>query len=235
MNITGNWELTAKTTGGDASIGVYLTSNAGSVSGIALGPSVSDNLCSPNGCCGSPIGIFKTGLTGTVDADGNLKLSTVAGGSPTFAMSGTVNGSAMTNGSFTVAGTCNTQGTMTGTEYAPLDGTYSGTLTSQVTGQSFAISATLDQSSSPNASGYLTLTGTATVSGNSCFSSGPVAISSTFVGNEFITALNNSQNATLGLDGDLTPGGNSLTVDYGFTPGNGTCTDDYGLGTLALQ
>lgn len=236
-NVTGNWELAASPTpGATVPLAIYLTSNAGSVSGIAEGPAPVDNVCTANGCCGTPIGVFyNVALTGTVDADGNLKLGTAAGATPDFAMTGTASGSTISNGSFTLTGTCSAQGTITGTEYAPLDGIYAGTVTSQATGQSYAVTTTLDQSNVPNASGYLNLTGTVSVSGYPCFSSGATPLSSTFLGNEFNAGMNPSPNATLSWSGTLSPDGKTLEIDYGFNQSGNSCNDDYGTGTLTLQ
>lgn len=240
-NITGNWELTANiTSGGTAPIAVYLTSNAGSVSGIAFGPPANDLLVNPDGCVGSPLGIFNgVVLTGTVDTSGNLKLGTAAGGSPAFAMTGTVSGAAISSGSFTLE--CNTsttvQGTITGIEYPPLDGTYSGTLTSQVTGQSFTMAMAPNQSSAPNSNGVLSLTGTVNVSGYSYIS--PTAMSFptgfTFVGNAFAMDVNSSSGEALYLAATLSPDGRTLQVTYGTFPSGGGLTQDYGTGTLSLQ
>jgi hypothetical protein len=240
-SITGNWGLTANlTSGGTVPIDVYLTSNAGSVSGIAYGPAATDNVCVANGCCGSPLGFFSgVALTGTVDASGNLKLGTPSTASnPAFAMTGTVSGSTLSNGSFTLSGTCNTQGTIAGIEYPPLDGTYIGTLTSQVTGQSFTMSITLSQSSAPNASGYLNLYETATVTGYPCIPSGtamPVIVSSTYLGNYFSFPLSLSSGGLLDQVGTLSTNGKTLGMDYSFPESGSSCSDDYGSGTLTLQ
>jgi len=238
-SITGNWGLTANlTSGGTVPIGVYLTSNAGSVSGIAYGPAATDNVCVANGCCGSPIGFFSgVALTGTVDSSGNLKLGTTAASNPAFAMTGTVSGSTLSNGNFTQSGTCNTQGTITGIEYPPLDGTYSGTLTSQVTGQSFTMAMAPNQSSAPNSYGFLSLTGTVNVSGYSYIS--PTAMSFptglTFLGNAFAMDVNSSSGEALYLTATLSPDGKTLQVTYGTFPSGGGLTQDYGTGTLTLQ
>ncbi|MGO8758422.1 MAG: hypothetical protein ACLQG3_09885 [Terracidiphilus sp.] len=238
-NITGNWEFTANlTTGGTAPIAVYLTSNAGSVSGIAMGPAATDNVCSSNGCCGSPIGFFSEALTGTVDADGNLKLGTAVAGNPAFSLSATVSGSTMTNGSFTLSGSCTTQGTVTGIEYPALNGTYSGTLASQITGQSFTVSVALDQSSAPNSYGYLGLGGTVNVTGYSCISSGgatPISLSASYIGNYFGASLTPASSETLGLLGTLSPDGKTLDVTYDVLLSGSSCNLDYGSGTLTLQ
>ena len=173
------------------------------------------------------------GLTGKVDAGGNLKLgSTGAGGGPVFNMTGTVSGSTLSNGSFTLTGHCTVQGTITGGQYPPLDGTYAGSLKSQVTGQSFTMSATLDQSSAPNSSGLLSLTGAVNVNGYPCISSASTPIDVGFVGDSF--GVYPSQSPALGWTGVLSLDGRTLAIDYGFST-SGNCNQDYGSGTLALQ
>jgi len=219
-------------------VAVYLTSNAGSVSGIAIGPPAVNNLCTANGCCGTPIGVFDEALTGTVDADGNVDLVNAANAKASFALTGTVTGSAMTNGKFALSGACTAAGTATGTEYQPLDGTYSGTLMSQVTGQSFMVSAALDQSGAPNSSGYIGLTGMVDATGYSCVSSGgatSISLNTTYLGNNLNASLIPSSNEMLSLLGTLSPDGTTLGVSYSSNDGTGSCNDDYGTGTLTLQ
>jgi hypothetical protein len=150
-----------------------------------------------------------------------------------------VSGPAISNGTFSLAnGGCSPQGTVTGTEYPPLNGTYSGTLTSGRTGQSFAVSAALNQSSGPNSDGYLTLVGTVNVSGFPCVASGgaaPFSLSTSYVGSYFNASLNPSPGATLFLTGTLSPDGKTLAVNYGFTLAGSSCNGDGGTGTLTLQ
>lgn len=239
MNITGNWELAVKTmSGGVASIAVYLTSTAGNVSGFAVGPAAVDNVCTSNGCCGGPIGLFNEALTGTIDTGGALKLGTAIAGNPAFAMTGTVSGSTLSNGSFTLAGACTTQGTVTGVEYPPLDGTYSGELTSKVMGQSFSVSEDLKQNSAPNSNGDLGLGGTVNVTGYACASSGNAALfalNSTYLGSFFSANLTPSSGATLFLLNTLSPDGKTLQINYGFAQSGNSCNGDYGSGTLTLE
>jgi hypothetical protein len=247
-DITGNWELSASVTStgstpltlAPAAIGIYLTSNAGSVSGIAYGPPANDLLVFPDGCVGGPLGIFNdVVLTGTVDSSGNLKLGTAAGSNPAFAMTGTVGGSTISSGSFTLE--CSTsaiaQGTITGVEYPALNGTYAGTLTSQATGQSFTMTMALNQGSAPNSYGVLSLTGTVNVSGYSYISATAMSFPSgfTFVGNAFAMDVNSSSGEALYLTATLSADGKTLPVTYGtFLSGSGL-TQDYGAGTLTLQ
>lgn len=240
-SVTGNWELTANvTSAGTAPIAIYLTSNAGNVSGIAFGPPATDLLVNPDGCVGSPIGIFNgVVLTGTVDTGGNLKLGTAAGSSPAFAMTGTVSGAAISSGSFTLecSNSATVQGTITGVEYPVLNGTYAGTLTSQVTGQSFMLSAAFNQGNAPNSSGVLSLTGTVNVSGYSYISPATMSVPTgfTFVGNAFSMDVNSSSGEALYLAAILSPDGKTLQVTFGTFPSGGGLTQDYGTGMLTLQ
>lgn len=236
-NMTGNWVLTANVAEeGTVPIAVYLTSNAGSVSGLAVGAPAVDLIVYGGGCVGSPIGMFSNvALTGTIDTEGNLKLSTAANAKPSATITGIVSGTSLSNGSFAIGGDCTTQGSMTGTEYATVNGTYSGTVTSEITGQSFTVTAALDQSSTPNSAGLLTLTGTATVSGYSCVPSGATAINASFVGDDFFLDLSNSPSGTLGWNGSLSPDGKTLGTSYGFSPASSGCKEDEGTGTLTLQ
>ncbi|HVN94593.1 MAG TPA: hypothetical protein VMT38_12910 [Terracidiphilus sp.] len=238
-NLTGNWVLTVSPgSGATVPIAIFLTENSGSVSGLAVGPAATDLLVYPDGCVGSPIGPFtNVALTGTVDSEGNLKLATAANAVPSATMTATVSGSSLSNGAFAIKGaaSCAPQGSMTGIEYAIVNGTYSGTVTSQATGQSFTVTATLQQSPLPNAEGLLALTGTATVSGYPCIPSGATAISASFVGAGFFTDLSNSPSGTLGWTGSLSPDGKTLGINYGFSPANSACKQDEGTGTLTLQ
>jgi hypothetical protein len=150
-------------------------------------------------------------------------------------MTGTASGSAISNGSFTLSGACTVQGTITGTEYAPLDGIYAGTVTSQATGESFTVTATLDQSSTPNSTGLLVLTGTASVSGYSCVPATATALNASFVGSEFFIELSDSSSGILGWTGSLSPDGKTLGISYGFSPASSACQEDFGTGTLTLE
>ncbi len=237
-NITGNWVFTANAgASGIEPISIYLASNAGSASGIAVLPP-EPQICVAGGFCGGPLTVMNTSLTGTIDASGNLTLgSTAPGGVPVFAMAGTVSGTTMSNGSFTLTGTEGTisQGSVAGVEYAALDGTYSGTVTSASTGQSFTVSALLNQSNGPNSSGLLGLTGTMTITGDSCVPSSAMAISTSFVGSGFQNGLNVTSSETLGVSGTLSPSGKTLAIQYGLSGASGSCSGDSAAGTLTLQ
>jgi hypothetical protein len=240
VNVTGNWEFTANPSGGGGvPFGVYLTSANGVVSGSAQVQIAFPQDCVA-GCCGGPFAEFNDALTGTADAEGNLTLgSAVPNGGPVFAMTGTVNSGTLTNGSFTLTGGCPAQGTIAGIEYPALNGTYAGTLTSEMTGRSFTIMATLDQSSTPNSGGAFNVSGTAGLTGYPCATSGTVGTPldqySSFLGNNLEVTMNAVPSGSLSLSGTLSPDEKTMAAQYAFVLMGSSCNDDYGSGTLTLQ
>ena len=235
-NITGNWQFIANPgPAGGIPIATYLTSANGVVSGTAQVQMAFPLYCAPNGCCGGPFYVFNRSLTGTVDAKGNLMLgSNVPNGGPVFTMTGQVNGESLNNGNYTLTGSCSDQGAVAGTEYPALNGTYTGTLTSQITGQSFAISATFDQSTAVTLSGVFDVTGTANLTGYPCVTSASVTGGS-FLGNNLEVAMNAVPGGLLDVSGVLSPDGKTLALSYVYVLMGSNCNNDGGTGTLTLQ
>ncbi|MGD0683014.1 MAG: hypothetical protein ABR990_13310 [Terracidiphilus sp.] len=240
-NITGNWQFTATINGGgNVPIAAYLTSAGGVASGTADVEMAFPTACPVNGCCGGPFASFNPSLTGIIDANNNLTLgSAVQNGGPVFTMTGTVSGGTLTNGSFTLTGLCPAQGTITGTEYPTLNGTYAGTLTSQTSGQNFAVSATFDQSATLNSRGFFNVDGTVNFTGYPCMTSAAVAtpldMNSGFLGNNFTVTMNAVPGGDLIVIGTLSPDGKTLTVTYFFILMGSSCNNDTGTGLLMLQ
>jgi hypothetical protein len=241
-DITGNWVLIAGmgTGGGGRSIAAYLSSSNGTVSGNAVVEGACPTDCS-DGCCGGPFCAgFNGALSGTIDAKGNLTLSsTVPNGGPVFSMTATSSQGQLTNGAFTLTSSCPAQGTIAGTEYPTLAATYSGTLTSTNTGKSFAISETVDQSSSLNSHGFFDVSATANISGYSCVTSAaealPLDMNSGFLGDSFSVNMNASPGGTLFLAGAISPDGKTMTATYEYALLGSACNIDIGNGTLTLQ
>ena len=242
MNITGNWELEATPAGSTTAanavrvyLPVYLIANSGNVSGMVLLPPTPDLICAGN-CCGGTLSAMNPSLTGTVDANGNLALGSAnPPGAAVFNMKGMVSGATLSNGSFTLTGMCGAQGTMAGIEYPPIDGTYTGAMASQNLGQSFTVTLVLSQSSGPNASGFLGLTGSLSPTGYSCLASTALQVSTSFVGNSFGGQLNIATKESFGYTGTLSADGKTIAFTYGLVGGSGSCSGDYGKGTLTLQ
>jgi hypothetical protein len=233
--VTGNWEFTAAPS---YPMGAYLSASGTSVTGTAVMQMAFPLYCSPE-CCGGPFAEFNGTLTGTIDASGNLTVtSAVPNGGPVFTMSGKVANGALTNGSYTLTGGCPASGSFTGIEYPALNGTYAGTLTSADTGSSFTISTNLAQSSTMNSRGFFDVTSSATLSGYSCISSAtgatPLDQNSGLLGNQFAVTMNGGQSGTtISLSGALSEDGKSINATYVASGGN--CKLDYGTGTLTWQ
>jgi hypothetical protein len=243
-NITGNWQFAAVPNGGSTvPFAVYLTSTDGAASGNAWIQIAIPASCTGTGCCGSAFAGFNPSLTGTIDANNNLTLgSTVANGGPVFTMAGVVSGGTLTNGSFTLTSSCpaqNAQGTITGTEYPTLSGTYAGTLTSQTSGQSYAVSANFDQSATLNSRGFFDVNGTANFIGYPCMTSAAVAtpldMNSGFLGNNVTVTMNAVPGGTLIVIGTFSPDGKTLATTYYFILMGSSCNNDTGTGLLTLQ
>jgi hypothetical protein len=239
-DVTGNWVITANMAGGGSrAIAAYLSSINGTVSGHGVVTGVCPLDCA-NGCCGGPFCEFGGALSGSIDAKGNLTLgSAVPNGGPVFSMTATATQGQLTNGAFTLTGGCPAQGTIAATQYPTLAGTYSGKLTSTNTGQSFAISETVDQSSSLNSSGYFDVSATANLNGYSCVTSAteatPIDMNSGFLGNSFSANMNAAPGGTLVLLGTISPDGKTMAASYQYALLGSTCNIDMGQGTLTLQ
>ena len=235
VTVTGNWEFSAAAaSSGTTSLPVYLLSNGADVWGTVVLPP-EPQICVA-GCCGGPLSGMDPSLTGTIDGNGNLKLgSASSSNSPVFTMSGMVSGATLSNGSFALTGACGTQGAITGTEYPAINGIYSGTVASQNLGQNFTVTMVLNQSNSPNSSGFLGLTGTLSVSGYSCLTSTALQVNTSFVGNTFGGELNITSKEGFGYAGTLSADGKTIALTYGLFGTSGSCNDDNGKGTLTLQ
>ena len=243
-NVTGNWQFAAVlNTSSTVPIAVYLTSTNGVISGTADAKIAYPASCVLNGCCGGPFAGFNPSLTGTIDANNNLTLgSTIPNGGPVFTMTGTVSGGTLTNGSFTLTSSCpaqGAQGAITGNEYPTLNGTYAGTLTSQTSGQSYAVSANFDQSATLNSRGFFDVDGTANFTGYPCMTSASVAtpldMNSGFLGNSITVTMNAVPGGDLIVIGTLSPDGKTLATSYFFILMGSSCNNDTGTGLLTLQ
>ena len=236
-NITGNWELTvtstqAPYTGDVSNNGVYLASTGGTVSGEAMFAPMCSTCSWP-----SDGESLNHSLTGTIDADGNIVLTSQYP-SPyysDFIVTLKATGTTLASGTYTInsvpgSSTVTDQGTVTGSMIAPVNGIYSGTLVSSVSGTSMAVTATLSQTYAADTLGYLYLSGPVTITASG-WSNLPIPVQCSFIGNSF------SFNADLiTLTGSISPVGSgspstsAKTISVGYS-----APDDYGYGTLTLQ
>jgi hypothetical protein len=178
-------------------------------------------------CFASSVDIPVTGTTGdTVD----LALSLPAGQMLSFSL--THPGGHLSNlaGNYTLTGAgCLTpdQGTASG-ENISVTGIWQGTFTSN-SGVSSQISMTLMQMQQPDVHGGFSATGTATITGGTCFSGATVDPATAVIGPGSQLVFDNSQSGTTGkttLQGDFGPmafGGASFLGTYTST--QGACSD----------
>jgi len=253
-NITGNWELLetstqAPYTGDATTVGVYLASTEGAVAGDSSFAPVCSSVClwPSNDTNIDPY------LTGTIDANGNVALTSQYpdGAAPTFDVTAKTSGTTLEDGTYTITYTSSgsssvvDRGTVTGSMIAPVNGTYAGTVVSSTSDKPMAVTATLSQTSAADNLGYLYLNGSVAFTSSSCFGSTvPVSFPLTkinFIGNSFQADVlaPNSDILILVLTGTISPVGsaspstNAQTLTVGYTLYY-DCTDS-GYGTLTLQ
>lgn len=247
--ITGNWKLTAiSSSAGSGSsgtpIGIYLTQTGSTVSGTAW-VQVGFPMCiGPNGIpCAFPFGVINPNLAGTIDADGNIVLSSTTGGSApaTFSIKANTTTNPTLSGTYSITlttplATASDSGTITGNMIAPLNGTYAGTVVSPTTGLSLGLSITLSQTTTPAL--YFS-SGSANFTGSPCFTTAtlesPAATYSGLGGNELwmeFVATNNPA-TSIEVFGTVSPDAKTLQIEYSVF--GGSCNSNNGGGILTLQ
>ena len=169
-------------------------------------------------------------VTGTTGDTVNLALSLPGGQMLSFSFTHPGGHLSELAGSYTLSGAgCLTpdQGTASG-ENISVTGVWHGTLTSN-SGVSSQISMMLTQTQQPDVNGVFSATGTATITGGTCFSGATVDPATAVVGPGSQLALDNSQSGTTGkttLQGDFDAmvfGGATFIGTYTST--QGTCSD----------
>jgi len=139
-------------------------------------------------------------------------------------------------GTYTVTGPCadGAAGNVSGTRYASLTGTYTGALASNA-GQHLQL--VLNQNAVATGNGTFFVTGTASLQGFSCFTSGTIAANAgSIVGSnvqlQFTT--NESGSSTVTVSGSIDPSADTFTVNSIQVSG-GQCSGNLGGATLTRQ
>jgi hypothetical protein len=202
------------------------------------GNSVTGTLYFSNSCFGSQAMLQ---FSGSIASGDELKITSQAYNNQIVFLTGTLStdGSLLTGGSYTVSANKSSQpscdngdtGSLSGARLAAVNGTFAGSLTSSVTGTTYAATAQLTQASSAT-NGIYGVTGTFSLSGLSCFSSGSIT-AGTLVGNH-LTLTATSGNASLKLQGTVNAAAQEVTVTT-YTLSGGSCATDSGTGALTLQ
>lgn len=230
--VTGNWR--------------FVSSGSVELAGAlaVAGSHVSGHLHTVAGSCGSSEGAAFA-VSGTIDAEGRLRLSGQDDAERGFAVSGIVGADqrSLVDPNVSMTGSCpinvvahavhaeDNAGT-TGQQYQAVTGSYTGSFT-DTDGDSLPVQATLSQPTSPDANGIYHLTGRATFAGVTCLSS-PIVTSSTVTGNQIsATYTDPNSGASVTGSGTFSPDAQTLTIDTWTL--TGSCGPANGFGTLAHQ
>lgn len=185
--------------------------------------------------CIAPATSFE--VSGSADSAGNLTLTgPLAGGTLTIKGTLASDGKSLSDASYNVTGgSCAFIGTVPATaqDYNPISGNYDGTFT-DTDGVVATISATLNQSPDASGDGNYTLSGSAALPNNPCFSTSTLTLSSTQVtGGTFTFSFTDPvTTASVTANGTFSSDAAALTVT-GWTLTN--CSTDTGTGTMTRQ
>ena len=232
LSLTGNWQLSIV----DATGAAAFSNFAGFIDEATDG---SGNLTAvfqvqPGTCY---LGATTVPASGAANLTGSGATSTTAVSLNSFGVNGQyfniTSTSNSTNdqltGTYQISGGCanGETGTVTGTRYAPLSGTYSGTLAA-----SNQVSLSLTQGALGNGSGYSPVTGSATFSGISCFTTGTLAANNgSVLGSSAQLTFTASDGETVAITGNFDPVADTIVVTSGAISG-GSCSGTLGTGTL---
>lgn len=230
-NMTGNWQLQATPTSGTAPFTIL----SGYVSELAVNaPAHQTNaafLVTSSGCFAD---------TTTIPLSGNVQQPSV--GLSSFNIEGQVltlnltknEAATSLSGTYAVAGGCGDgeTGTITGLKYAPLTGTYTGPLASDSTR---TLTLNLSQYADGTGTGTFLVTGSASMKGFACFTSGSLgATGAGYVsGSTAVLTFNTNDpsGAQLALTGTFDTAAGTLTVNS-IQVTAGSCSGSYGGASL---
>jgi len=227
-NMTGNWNIAAQSTvfgGSPAYVAGYLTHSGTNITGTVhvLGSTCFQELTN-------------IAVTGTSNGT-QVTVTSAAVDSQVISMTATLSsdGKTITAGTYTITGGCanGDRGTVTGNAMPSLTGNFAGSFRSTPYSSTQQVTASLTQGSTPDANGFLPLTGTVTFTNGQCFTSGSIAAGSGFVVGAFHIATINTNNGQVLVYGQANNTATSINVEYEVESGG--CYGDYGTGTLTRQ
>ena len=176
-------------------------------------------------------------VSGAADSSGVLTLTgPLAGGTLTITGTLASDGKSLTEATYNVTGgSCGfvKPADATAQAFTPISGTYTGSFT-DADGVVATVSANLSQSPSAATTGNYTLSGTATLPNNPCFSTQNLTVSNTQVtgGTFTFTFTDPNTSASVTASGTFSPDATTLTVAP-WTLSN--CSTDTGHGSMTQQ
>jgi len=229
--MTGNWtlagtsQLTSANIGGTWLAGGSLTNTKGAVSGTL------HILNSP--CFLLTLDIPVTGTVSAGDVTSNISLVSASLSGQVITVAGTVVTAGSTlalNATYTVAGGCagGDKGTLVGTLVPPITNPYTGAFVAAGSAVSLPVTMVLTQGAA-DSHGYFAVTGTATFTGSSCYSTGTVN-GGVLVGNVIGLLFTTDKGGQVDFSGTVTPGTGAIPGIYVVS--SGPCAGDHGSVTL---
>jgi len=229
--MTGNWTLagTSQLTSGNIA-GAWLA--GGSLKNVK--GAVSGTLHILTSSCFLPtldVPVTGTVSAGDVTSDISLVSSSLSG--QVITATGTVVNAGSTlalNATYTVAGGCagGDKGTLVGTLVPSITNAYTGAFVSRPSAVSMPVTMALTQGAA-DSDGYFAVTGTATFTGSSCYSTGTVT-GGVLVGNTLGVFFATDNGGQLEFSGTVTPGTGAIPGFYVVS--SGACAGDHGTVTL---
>jgi len=223
---SGNWDLGVTSASGPTFIiGGDVNQSGSTISG---GVRVANSTCFTFGTA-VPVSGTISGQTATVTSAAIASQTITA----------TLTGSATAlSGSYTVSGTgCagGDKGTVTAVMVPSITATWKGTFTSNGLGNpQVGVSIPITEGTADN-TGLFPLSGTATLTGSTCFSSGTLATGSGMAGRVVDVIIINSDGSHTEFIGNLTSPATPTQVTGTYTVTGGVCGGDSGTGTLTKQ
>lgn len=237
---TGNWQFNLTPTSGGTlfpAITGYIVDNTSDTSSAKFTIAEMTETSSTS-CNTGTIPIFFTGSTTAAE----MELGSASINGQILSMNGALNSTSTTMaGNYSVAGGCanGAAGTFTGTEYDTLTGAFTGTLNDS--GATRTVAVNITQNGQGNGDGDFLVTGTATFTGFSCFTTGTIVAPSSFVTGSTVSLTFNSTDTsgaavTVGLNGTFDVGADTITLPANsVTVTGGSCAGTYSVtGATAL-
>lgn len=237
--VSGNWQISSAsaTHAALSSLGGALTVSGSTITGT---------LHALAGTCLASSGSAPFAVSGSISADNTVTLSSTSAVGGAFHLTGTLSADqrSLLNPTFAITGghcasgaahsALSPQDASTITiaqQYQPVSGTYTGSF-SDADGTVMAVSATLTQSSSPDANGYYHLTGNATFANNPCLNA-PIVTDSVINGASITATYTdpNTGNSIVG-SGTFDNTATTLTVTNWTLTGSSSCADT-GTGSIS--
>lgn len=228
-NVTGNWQFTSQPASSSSS---QITLNAG------LSSQVNGQVSAVAHLNGASCTSASTPITmaGTLNGFGQLTLTSQPFGGTVLTIKGEIpaGSSKLTNTTLAFSGgSCGSLGARPadGTQYSQINGTYTGNFVDGG-GNQLPVTATLTQTTQPDANGQFHLSGSASFPNNPCFTQ-PIVTDSLVTGSSMSTTYAQG-NATITAVGTFNADATQLTVTNWQVSG-GLCDGDSGTGLLTEQ